>query len=82
LELRDSDLVWRSVIAVAVVGGALAAAGGAAGASPAESFPAATAYAGDFPDPFGMVHEDAYLAYSTGSAGRNLQVIHSSDLAT
>jgi hypothetical protein len=73
---------WRSVISAAVLGGALAAAGGAAGASPAESSPAAPAYAGDFPDPFIMVLEDTYWAYSTGSAGRNLQVVHSPDLET
>jgi beta-xylosidase len=38
------------------------------------------AYAGDFPDPSVMVASGTYWAYSTGSAGRNLQVMSSSDL--
>lgn len=42
------------------------------------------AFPGDFPDPFvlvaGPVSAPSYYAYSTGSAGRNLQVISSSDL--
>jgi len=38
------------------------------------------AYPGDFPDPFVLVVGTTYWAYSTGSAGRNLQVMSSSDL--
>jgi beta-xylosidase len=38
------------------------------------------AYAGDFPDPSVIVADGAYWAYSTGSAGRNLQVMSSADL--
>lgn len=38
------------------------------------------AYAGDFPDPFVLNAGGAYWAYSTGSAGRNLQVMTSSDV--
>jgi beta-xylosidase len=40
----------------------------------------APAYAGDFPDPFVLRVGDAHWAYATGSAGRNLQVMSSSDL--
>jgi beta-xylosidase len=40
------------------------------------------AYAGDFPDPSVMLVGGTYWAYSTGSAGRNLQVISSPDLKT
>jgi beta-xylosidase len=40
------------------------------------------AYAGDFPDPSVLVAGGTYWAYSTGSAGRNLQVISSPDLKT
>ena len=37
----------------------------------------------DFPDPFVLpVAGDGYYAYSTNSAGRNIQVIHSPDLFT
>jgi beta-xylosidase len=39
-------------------------------------------YAGDFPDPSILLVGRAYWAYSTGSAGRNLQVMQSSDLTT
>lgn len=47
----------------------------------------APAFAGDFPDPFVMrvgtqPTAMTYYAYSTGSGGRNLQVIASSDLST
>ncbi len=38
------------------------------------------AYAGDFPDPSVLVAGGKYWAYSTGSAGRNLQVMSSPDL--
>ncbi len=40
----------------------------------------APAYAGDFPDPSVLVAGGTYWAYSTGSGGRNLQVMSSSDL--
>jgi beta-xylosidase len=39
-------------------------------------------YPGDFPDPAMMVVGGSYWAYSTGSAGRNLQVMQSADLQT
>jgi beta-xylosidase len=38
------------------------------------------AYPGDFPDPFILVDGDTYWAYSTGSGGRDLQVMASPDL--
>lgn len=40
------------------------------------------AYAGDFPDPSIMLVGSTYWAYATGSAGRNLSVMSSPDLAT
>jgi beta-xylosidase len=42
----------------------------------------APSYAGDFPDPFVLSVGSTYWAYSTGSAGRNLQVMSSPDLRT
>jgi beta-xylosidase len=42
----------------------------------------APVYAGDFPDPYVVLSGGTYWAYSTGSAGRNLQVMSSSDLQT
>jgi beta-xylosidase len=53
---------------------------GPAGA--ASSTFAAPAYAGDFPDPSILLTGGMYWAYSTGSAGRNLQVMSSPDLRT
>ena len=38
------------------------------------------AYAGDFPDPDIVVAGGTYWAYSTGSGGRNLQVMSSTDM--
>jgi beta-xylosidase len=40
------------------------------------------AYSVDFPDPAVILANRTYWAYSTGSAGRNLQVISSPDLST
>jgi len=39
-------------------------------------------YPGDFPDPSVMVVGGRYWAYSTGSGGRNLQVMSSTDMST
>ncbi|HET6965971.1 MAG TPA: glycoside hydrolase family 43 protein [Acidimicrobiales bacterium] len=39
-------------------------------------------YAGDFPDPSLLLSENTYWAYSTGSGGRNLQVMRSPDMRT
>lgn len=51
-------------------------------ATPAGAVSAAPAYPGDFPDPSVVVVGTTYWSYSTGSAGRNLQVISSPDLKT
>lgn len=42
----------------------------------------APVYSGDFPDPSVLYVDGSYWAYSTGSAGRNLQVMSSPDLRT
>jgi beta-xylosidase len=42
----------------------------------------APAFSGDFPDPSLLVVGTTYWAYSTGSGGRNLQVMSSPDLRT
>lgn len=51
-------------------------------ASSAVAISTAPAYAGDFPDPSITVIGGSYWAYSTGSGGRNLQVMSSPDLTT
>src|SRR5437868_5490532 len=51
-------------------------------AAPAGAVSTVPAYAGDFPDPFVLTVGTTYWAYSTGSAGRNLQVMSSTDLET
>jgi beta-xylosidase len=56
---------------------ALALASPAIAASPTFAAPA---YARDFPDPSILLNGGIYWAYSTGSGGRNLQVMSSSDL--
>ena len=49
-------------------------------AVPIASHSASPAYAGDFPDPFVLDAGGAYWVYSTGSGGRNLQVMTLADL--
>ncbi len=51
-------------------------------AVPAAALSTSPAYGGDFPDPFVLPVGGTYWAYSTGSAGRNLQVMSSTDLHT
>ena len=51
-------------------------------AGPAVAVSTVPAYPGDFPDPAITVVATTYWAYSTGSAGRNLQVMSSPDLTT
>jgi beta-xylosidase len=51
-------------------------------ASAASSTFSAPVYASDFPDPSILLSGGTYWAYSTGSAGRNLQVMSSSNLLT
>lgn len=65
------------VLAVALVGVRASPANGAA--APPDAF-SAPVYAGDFPDPDVIPVGATYWAYSTGSAGRNLQVISSTNL--
>jgi beta-xylosidase len=48
--------------------------------APAAAISTAPVYAGDFPDPSVLLVDNTYWAYSTGSAGRNLQVMSSPDL--
>ena len=50
--------------------------------TPAAAISTAPAYPGDFPDPAVMFVGGRYWAYSTGSGGRNLQVMSSPDLRT
>ncbi len=50
--------------------------------APAAAISSAPAYAEDFPDPSVLLVGSTYWAYSTGSAGRNLQVMSSPDLRT
>lgn len=55
-------------------------------ATPARAASTTPAYSGDFPDPFVLSVSaptgTLYYAYATGSAGRNLQVMSSTDLRT
>ena len=51
-------------------------------ASPAGALSSAPVYSGDFPDPFVRLVGSTYWAYSTGSAGRNLQVMSFQDQQT
>jgi beta-xylosidase len=75
--------IKAAVGAAAISVGMQAAAFGSAGpASAASSTFAAPSYAGDFPDPSILLTGGMYWAYSTGSAGRNLQVMSSADLHT
>ncbi len=52
----------------------------AAAAVPVAARSSAPAYSGDFPDPFILQSGGDHWAYSTGSGGRNLQVMSSTDL--
>ncbi len=51
-------------------------------AGPAAALSVSPAYPGDFPDPSVLRVGSTYWAYSTGSEGRNLQVMSSPDLRT
>jgi hypothetical protein len=61
-------------------GGAMAHQLAGTAAVTAQTGTTSMAYSGDFPDPFVLVHNGTYWAYSTGSAGRDLQVMSSKDL--
>jgi beta-xylosidase len=72
--------VVAGVAGVAGILGLMMATNSAAyGASSAFSAPV---YAGDFPDPSVVLVNGTYWAYATGSAGKNLQVMSSTDLST
>jgi beta-xylosidase len=51
-----------------------------AAANPAPSSFSAPVYTGDFPDPSVVLVNGTFWAYATGSGGRNLQVMSSTDL--
>ncbi len=65
---------------VAVAGVQVSLVAGTGSAEAASSTFEAPVYAGDFPDPSFLLVGGVYWAYSTGSAGRNLQVMSSPDL--
>ncbi len=69
--MRRSVLAVVSAVVVALVS-----------VAPAGAISTAPVYAGDFPDPSVVVVGSRYWAYSTGSGGRNLQVMSSPDLET
>jgi arabinan endo-1,5-alpha-L-arabinosidase len=50
--------------------------------TPAAASSSGPVYGGDFPDPSVLQVGGSYWAYSTGSAGRNLQVMSTPDLRT
>jgi beta-xylosidase len=70
---------WAVAVAVAI-GTALAPAPAGAVTHQPAALSQAPAYPRDFPDPFVLYADGAYWAYSTGSGGRNLQVMSSPDL--
>jgi beta-xylosidase len=72
--------IWLVVILSGIDAGMFLASAGSASAA---SFTfQAPVYAGDFPDPSVLLAGRKYWAYGTGSAGRNLQMMSSSDLHT
>jgi beta-xylosidase len=77
---------WWRRIGRAVLGTTAAATLAVVSAGPALAVSGAPAYAGDFPDPSVLTPAASgtasYWAYATGSAGRNLQVMSSPDLAS
>jgi beta-xylosidase len=64
-----------------MLAGTVAAIALLAAAAPAGAVSVTPAYPGDLPDPSVLVVGTTYWAYSTGSGGRNLQVVSSPDLA-
>jgi beta-xylosidase len=77
--VRFLPIITAVAAATAAVFGLNAGAGPAYAASTNFQTPA---YAGDFPDPAVIVSNQTYWAYATGSAGRNLQVMSSSNLTS
>jgi arabinan endo-1,5-alpha-L-arabinosidase len=70
--------VCNALVAMLVVVGLVVASGAAAQA--ASGTLNAPVYAGDFPDATVVLVNGTYWAYSTGSAGRNMQAMNSTDL--
>ncbi len=70
--------VCSLLVTMLAVAGLVVASGGAAQAASATFN--APVYAGDFPDATIVLVNGTYWAYSTGSAGRNLQAMSSTDL--
>src|SRR5450631_2301894 len=75
---RGRMRLWRfmSLFALATAGVLVST------ALPVGALSTSPAYPGDFPDPFVLPVGGTYWAYATGSAGRNLQVMSSTDLRT
>ena len=78
--MRHGRFVRSLLVAMAVVAGLVVASGRPAAAA-SGTFDAPV-YAGDFPDATVMAINGTYWAYATGSAGRNLQAMNSTDLHT
>ena len=78
MELRGRVLGCLAGAAV-LAGGVMGPTGGAYAVSSTFQTPA---YSGDFPDPSVLISGGAYWAYSTGSGGRQLQVMSSPDMKT
>jgi beta-xylosidase len=76
LQLKLSRVLILLVALVALLAGFTVTASAASGTF------SAPVYAGDFPDPSVLLINGTYWAYATGSAGRNLQVMSSTDLHT
>jgi beta-xylosidase len=74
--------LWRVLIPLGLVVTlwAMFTATTTATASPISSTFSSPVYAGDFPDPSVLLIQGTYWAYATGSVGRNLQVMSSTDL--
>jgi beta-xylosidase len=70
------------VLVLAIVAGPVVSTFAGGSAQAATTTFAAPVYGGDFPDPSILLAGGLYWAYSTGSAGRNLQVMSSPDLRT
>jgi beta-xylosidase len=55
--------------------------GGDRGGAAPKEWSSAPVWDGDLPDPFVLPVSDGYLAFGTNAGGRNVQVLHSPDLA-
>ncbi|HSL56937.1 MAG TPA: family 43 glycosylhydrolase [Acidimicrobiales bacterium] len=74
---------WPGLVALAVLAGSLALAGGSAEAYPgAPWFEPSKPYTQNFPDPSIVVHDGVHYAYATATGGAYLPVMTSTDLRT